>query len=204
MSAGPQAASPRALLVPPRSASLPPPPRRSLAGSRRAHWRGPGAAPALTPGRPVTSRREGGGSCIFMRRGHCPSASALPAPKPRPQLSAAPLTLQSSWFRPHSAPAGPWWAAAGSPPARGPAPALQITASEDSRLPQKSGRRRPERRLRGPLATPLERRPRRGEGRGRAGVAAGAALGRVSGRSLPPGLRRAPGARESWKAQVLL
>nr|XP_021511325.1 serine/arginine repetitive matrix protein 1-like [Meriones unguiculatus] len=38
--------------------SLSPSLARSPANSS-THWRGPGAAPALTPGRPVTSRREG-------------------------------------------------------------------------------------------------------------------------------------------------
>jgi hypothetical protein len=78
---------------PPRSASALglrcPPPRRSLAGSSRAHWRGPGAAPALTPGRPVTSRREGGGSCIFMRRGHRRGVARSPPRGSRFQLSSA-------------------------------------------------------------------------------------------------------------------
>lgn len=37
-----------------------------------------------------------------------------------------------------------------------------------------------------------------------AGVAVGPALGRVSGRSMPPGLGRAPGTRWSWKARVSL
>lgn len=65
-----------------------PPPRRALASSSRAHWRGPGAAPALTPGRPVTSRREGGGSCIFMRRGHRRRAPRCAPGCCRPQLSS--------------------------------------------------------------------------------------------------------------------
>lgn len=72
-----------------------PPPRRSLAGNSSTHWRGPGAAPALTPGRPVTSRREGGGSCIFMRRGHRRGVARSPASRLRPPtfLSHPPMPL---------------------------------------------------------------------------------------------------------------
>lgn len=61
-----------------------PSPRRSLAGNSSTHWRGPGAAPALTPGRLVTSGREGGGSCIFMRRGHWRGVARSPASQLRP------------------------------------------------------------------------------------------------------------------------
>lgn len=79
-----------ALRTPPRSASAA---RRraarSLTASSRAHWRGPGAAPALTPGRPVTSRREGGGSCIFTRRGHRPGFRAPGSAAPTPNFPPA-------------------------------------------------------------------------------------------------------------------
>lgn len=104
-----------------------PPPRRSLAGSSRAHWLGPRAAPALTPGRPVTSRAEGGGSCIFMSRGQ---RSRLPRSRLRgPDPNFPPPSSRSV--------PEPWREAAGSPPPREPAPALQTAASGDGAPPRK-------------------------------------------------------------------
>lgn len=52
---------------------------RSLAGNSSTHWRGPGAAPALTPGRPVTSRKEGGGSLHIHETRTLARGCALPS-----------------------------------------------------------------------------------------------------------------------------
>lgn len=139
MPARPRAASPRlsrCVRFGRRRARPPVPPlRRSLAGSSRAHWLGPRAAPALTPGRPVTSRREGGGSCIFMRRGQ---RSRLPRSRLRgPDPNFPPPSRRSVRSPGRTRLPEPWWAAAGSPPPRAPAPALQTAASGDGGPPRK-------------------------------------------------------------------
>lgn len=140
-----------------------------------------------------------------MRRGHRPGPprSRLRGRDPNfpPPSSRSSPPAPGRTRRP-GGPAGGY----GEPSGQRPGSASANNCLKGRPAPSERGHLGPERRLRGlrgpSPATPLELKSLRRDGR--AGVAADPALGQVSGRSPPPGLGRAPGARESWKARVLL